>query len=852
LAVVIPAGHPVGERIGTAKEPRMYSTGKPYMAKVPVWSDPPPQLRPDIAFEMLEPLFFSETMTKVAHGITYDIPAITKYYPEMPLPPFDDTMVLPWLLDENRRNYALKPLTKSVYGVEYDFENVGKCVENFGFNKVAHYNYMDVLYTWLHYTRCRPLITADDLEAIHQIEQDLMPTFCAMRLAGQPVDVPRLEELRDVLNARLVDQEGSVYSAAGKRFNINSAPQKQELLFLPKAEGGQGLRPWKLTDGGQKKKDAGEEESHQWYSTDDEVLEGFPRNPLASALRDYGDTHKLLNTYVVSWLGDGEEKEPQVFDGRIHAGFKQGSTVTGRTSCLSADSLIEMPRDLLKDPGGIRITDVQPGDWVYAFDWQRELVLRQVKWVGQTGMKQTVVVTAENSEGHRLVLRATPEHLVRLRNGDWRPAGSLMHRAGAPHRDDGPRVMTMVKRGVDDGYVKFFPHSVAQSHGTKGGGKNREHRWVYEQVTGKKISTKTDVHHHDCNRANNSISNLEALTIAEHRGRRHLHPHWGAGNPFQAPDLYAGPTDYHVVSVSPGPVEPVWDMEVDGVHNFIANGICVHNCAAPNLQNIPRPDTEDGKLLRSTFIASLLDGLPDPDGDEVLVVGDLGQIELVILAHLIGYGALFEGFHNGIDPHLVTAAGVTGKTPDQVTKGERQTLGKTLNFTVVNGAGPHLIGTMIGGGYKDGLALMKKYDRDFPEVPAFKRQVFGECRSRRPPHVVTLLGRKRRVLAMLSGDKKKRAAAERQVFNSLIQGGAADLIKLAMIRFDDRLQQHVPEAYLTMTVHDELVAVSPRGKAEYVRELMVDAMTGPGIQKYVKVPLTVDAQIVDRWSEAKA
>jgi DNA polymerase I-like protein with 3'-5' exonuclease and polymerase domains len=612
IAAVIPMSHPVGEQIGTRKEPRIYGgdgpkAGKTFMATVPVWDDPPPQLRPDIVFEITEPLFMSERLIKVAHGITYDVPAITKYLPEMPCAPLDDTMVLPWLIDENLRNYALKPMTKRVYGVEYDFENVGKCVESFGFNKVAHYNYMDVLYTWFHYQRCLPQIHALGLDAIHAIEQDLMPAMCAMRLAGQPVDVPKLEALRDTLSARLVDQEGSVYSAAGRRFNINSAPQKQELLFLPKDKGGQGLQPWKLTDGGQKKKDAGEDESHKWYSTDDEVLEGFPRNPLANALRDYGDTHKLLNTYVVSWLGNGEDKPCQIFSGRIHAGFKQGSTVTGRFSC-----------------------------------------------------------------------------------------------------------------------------------------------------------------------------------------------------------------------------------------------------SAPNLQNIPRPDTPDGKLLRETFIACLDDYcMPDLNGDEVLVVGDLGQIELVILAHLIGYGHLFEGFWNGIDPHTVHAAGVLGKAPEDVTKDERQALGKTLGFTIVNGAGPSLVGSMIGGDYKDGLALMKKYDKDFPEVPAFKRKVFEACRDRTPPHVVSLLGRRRTVPSILSGDRGKRSAAERQVFNSLIQGGAADLIKLGMIRTDDRLQQHVPEAYLTMTIHDELVAVSPRNKAEQVRELMIDGMTGPGIQRYVKVPLTVECSIGERWSDCK-
>lgn len=265
--------------------------------------------------------------------------------------------------------------------------------------------------------------------------------------------------------------------------------------------------------------------------------------------------------------------------------------------------------------------------------------------------------------------------------------------------------------------------------------------------------------------------------------------------------------------------------------------------AAPNLQNVPRASSEYGKLIRGVVEA--------PDG-EVLVCADYGQIELVILAHLIGYGHLFDGFWKGIDPHTVHAAGVLGKDPADVTKIERQTFGKTLGFTIVNGAGPFKVGQMIGGNMDDGEALLRKYDKDFPETPAFKQAVFELARSRQPvPYVRTLLGRKRRVPELLSSNYKRRAAAERQTFNTLIQGGAADVIKLAMIHADRMLGEECPEAYLSLTVHDEILAVGPEKYGEMIKEILVRAMTGPQIQDLIKVPLTVDANVVKNWADAK-
>ena len=359
--------------------------------------------------------------------------------------------------------------------------------------------------------------------------------------------------------------------------------------------------------------------------------------------------------------------------GRVRGHFSSTRTVTGRLACVSDDTLIEMPRNLVAYPNGVPITEVRAGDWVYAFNWRRDLVLRQVKWVGKTGTKETVLVTVENSEGHRRYLRCTPDHLVRLRNGDWRAAGSLLRRHGDPRCSRPPRVMTMVRRAInEDGYPYFFPHSVMRGNGCGSGGRNREHRWVAGQVRGKAVSTKADVHHIDQNRANNHPANLQVLTIAEHRGRKSHH----GGQRVEAPDIYVGPTDYIVISVEPYGVEDVWDMEVEEVHNFIANGICVHNSSDPNLQTIPRETTIAG--IRECFVPA--------EGKELWGF-DLDQAELRVIAAISKETAMSEPILAGRSIHSETAASVFG--PDYTT--EQRVLAKGLNFGFCVGLGTRVL-----------------------------------------------------------------------------------------------------------------------------------------------------------------
>jgi DNA polymerase-1 len=155
---------------------------------------------------------------------------------------------------------------------------------------------------------------------------------------------------------------------------------------------------------------------------------------------------------------------------------------------------------------------------------------------------------------------------------------------------------------------------------------------------------------------------------------------------------------------------------------------------------------------------------------------------------------------------------------------------------------------MAGISVKDAKRFMEMHQKMFPEIYKFKEDVVRVCRSRRPPHIRTLLGRKRRLPLILSSNHGLRMGAERQAVNSLIQGSAADLIKLAMIRLNNLLPDDIR---LILSVHDEIVVLAPEERAEEAVEYMKEAMLGEGIQKLLRVPLTSDVKIVDRWSEAK-
>jgi DNA polymerase I-like protein with 3'-5' exonuclease and polymerase domains len=282
------------------------------------------------------------------------------------------------------------------------------------------------------------------------------------------------------------------------------------------------------------------------------------------------------------------------------------------------------------------------------------------------------------------------------------------------------------------------------------------------------------------------------------------------------------------------------------------------SCRDPNLQNVPRPtgDPDDlGTLIRGLFVAR--------PGNK-LIIADYGQIELVLLAHFIGHGSMYDGFLAGIDPHVGTAAMALGLVPavlqasvdagDKTAKAQRQRFGKSINFATVYGAWIKKLASMMSVTMEEAQAFKTAYDLNSPEIEDYRAQVILEARRHsmrrtgKPPHTTTILGRMRRLPELMSSNSKIRNRAERQIFNAKIQGSSADLTKMAMVRFDREKDE---DWTLDLTVHDELVIECPEADVDEARALLVWAMTGSGIQEYVSLPLKVDVHVCDRWSEAK-
>lgn len=594
--VVIPMGHPNGSTLISPRTRRKNKTTGTFEPVPPVFDAPPPQLRPGQVFAELKPLLYSAKHVKVAHNATFDFRSIAKYYGgELPPPPFGDTIVAAWLMNENAVSLGLKKIVQQVYGVSYDAEEVGKRVEDHSFATVATYAHCDARYTWLLWRRLVRALSRAELERVYALEMDVLHALLYMGNTGAPIDEAMLHTLEAELTARLSDIQTRIYRSAGQVFNLASPIQRQKVLFGAATDGGQELRPVKLTDGGNAKRKRGAAPALGDWSTDAEVLEMYPDNPVAAGLLEHAEVAKILGTYVRGYLGDADKDKPNIiFDGRIHPDLVQYGARTGRFSCRN-----------------------------------------------------------------------------------------------------------------------------------------------------------------------------------------------------------------------------------------------------PNLQNIPRPDTDLGRAIRGLFIA--------PEGHRLLVA-DYGQIELRVLAHYLRRGKLFEGFHAGVDAHTATACAVFGVMPDQVTKAMRQ-VAKALAFAIVYGAGPEKVAAMAGITLKEAKALMASHQAEFPEIYQFKEQVVATCRSRRPPHIITLMGRRRRLPEINYSDRGLRAYAERQAVNSLIQGSSADLIKLAMVRLHRAIER--TPVRLILSVHDEIGVLAPDDWVERAAAAMREAMLGPGISGLLNVPLTTDVAVCQRWSDAK-
>jgi len=266
--------------------------------------------------------------------------------------------------------------------------------------------------------------------------------------------------------------------------------------------------------------------------------------------------------------------------------------------------------------------------------------------------------------------------------------------------------------------------------------------------------------------------------------------------------------------------------------NFKAHGAETGRFSSsdPNLQNIPSGG-DYGKLIRDLFIA--------PPGHK-LIVADYSQIEPRIIAAFSGDPIMVKNYLDGGD--IYTTIGDT--------MGVDRKAGKVLVLSIAYGVGPEKIAQSIGCTVKDAKDLLNRFTKQFSDIAKYRARVIRLASSQAPtPYVSTVFGRRRYIPDLKSRDPGLRSRAERQAFNTVIQGSAADIMKLAIVRAHSCFVDE-PGANVVLTVHDELVTVAREDLAADVAEAIRESMEGIRLPE-ITFPLIAEAKIVDRWGEAK-
>ena len=255
----------------------------------------------------------------------------------------------------------------------------------------------------------------------------------------------------------------------------------------------------------------------------------------------------------------------------------------------------------------------------------------------------------------------------------------------------------------------------------------------------------------------------------------------------------------------------------------------------PNLQNIP-VRTDLGAEIRKMFI---------PKEGHVLVDADYSQIELRVLAHIADDAVMQDAFISGQDVHTVTAAQVFGVAPELVTSLQRRHA-KAVNFGIVYGISEFSLAEDIGVSRYEAKDYIDSYLAHYSGVRSYMKNIVIDAREK--GYTATMYGRKRYIPELSASNFNIRSGAERIALNTPIQGTAADLIKLAMIRVENALNATYPEAQLLLQVHDELIVECPREIAPEVAALVSREMQAVAS---LKVPLQAEAKFGESWYDAK-
>jgi DNA polymerase-1 len=256
----------------------------------------------------------------------------------------------------------------------------------------------------------------------------------------------------------------------------------------------------------------------------------------------------------------------------------------------------------------------------------------------------------------------------------------------------------------------------------------------------------------------------------------------------------------------------------------------------PNLQNIP-VRTEAGRAIRSAFV-------PGEEG-WTLVAADYSQIELRVLAHYTADQRLCEAFQRDEDIHARVAGQVNNVPLEQVT-GDMRRQAKVVNFGTIYGQGAGALSRQLGIAKETAAKFINSYFQTFPGIERFLIESLAECR--RQGYVTTILGRRRAIEGVRADAGRSRNLAERTAVNTIIQGSAADLMKVAMLAVFRRLKREQHPARMLLQIHDELIFEAPAEQVGYLAQLLREEMSGV---YPLRVPLKVDVKAGPNWAGAR-
>ena len=256
----------------------------------------------------------------------------------------------------------------------------------------------------------------------------------------------------------------------------------------------------------------------------------------------------------------------------------------------------------------------------------------------------------------------------------------------------------------------------------------------------------------------------------------------------------------------------------------------------PNLHNIP-VRSDEGKVFRTAFV---------PSDSNLFMVADYNQIELRCIAHLANDPGLIEAFTNSVDVHAVTAARVFGVETKDVTSAMRSQA-KMVSYGLAYGMEAFGLSQRLAIGVDEATKILDAYFIAFPNVRRYMDETVAEARKR--GYTVTLFGRRRPIPELNNPNFRIRQAGERQAMNAGIQGLAADIFKVALVRIDEQLTESKLESRVILQVHDEVIIEAPEREREQVNDLVLAAMKNAAS---LSVPLEVNAAWGETWADAKA